>query len=73
MADIAVAIIVLAAGIVMLAMDESELGAMAVTASLGYIGGAFRDKPGGLDEAVRTLAREMPYPEELEGDDGEVA
>lgn len=72
--DLAIAVAVLVSGIVLVALDERELGAMAITTALGYIAGAFREKPGGLDEAFRLGAAELRYIDnEGEADDGEVA
>lgn len=72
--DLIIAIVVLVAGIVLVIVEERELGAMAITTALGYIAGAFRERPGGLDEAVRLGNVEVEYTEdEAEADDGEVA
>lgn len=59
LADIILAIAVLATGIILLAIGEKDLGSLSITTSLGYIAGAFRDKPGGLDEAVKTGLAEL--------------
>lgn len=72
--DLIIAVVVLAAGIVLVVVNERELGAMAVTTALGYIAGAFRERPGGLDEAVRLGNIEVEYTEdEVGANDGEVA
>ena len=74
--DLAIAVAVLIAGIVLVVIDERDLGTMAITTALGYIAGALREKPGGLDEAVRVGVADLYDIEEiegLEGDDGEVA
>lgn len=72
--DLIIAIVVLVAGIVLVVVEERELGAMAITTALGYIAGAFRERPGGLDEAVRLGNVEVEYTEDgAEADDGEVA
>lgn len=61
MIDIVVAIVLLIAGIVLVALGERDLGAVVVSTALGYIAGAYRDKPGGLDEAVRVGAVDVEY------------
>lgn len=57
--DIVLAVILLVAGIVLVALSERDLGSVVITAALGYIAGAYRDKPGGLDEAVRLGEAEL--------------
>lgn len=64
--DILLAIALLIAGIVLIALGERDLGSVVVTAALGYIAGAYRDKPGGLDEAVRLGDADVHYVEEGE-------
>ena len=59
MIDIIIAIVLLIAGIILVALGERDLGSVVVTAALGYIAGAYRDKPGGLDEAVRLGEAEL--------------
>jgi hypothetical protein len=59
--DIAVAVIILLAGIVLLAIEQYDQGSIAVSASLGYLIGAIREKPGGLDEAVMLGNAEVEY------------
>lgn len=71
--DLAVAVAVLIAGIVLVIIDERELGSMAITTALGYVAGALREKPGGLDEAVRLGAADLIQIDDMEGNDGEVA
>jgi hypothetical protein len=66
MLDIAIAIVLLVAGISLVALGERDLGSVVVTAALGYIAGAYRDKPGGLDEAVRLGEAELHYVEDGE-------
>lgn len=61
MIDIVVAIVLLIAGIVLVALGERDLGAVVVSTALGYIAGAYRDKPGGLDEAVRLGEVDVEY------------
>jgi len=65
--DLIAAIVVLVAGVVLTALGERELGGVAVTASVGYIIGSYREKPGGLDEAVRVGAADLQYMD-TEGD-----
>lgn len=64
--DIIIAAVLLIAGIALIALGEKELGSLAVTSALGYIAGAYRDKPGGLDEAVRLGEADVHYVEDGE-------
>lgn len=64
--DIIAAAVLLLAGIALIALSERDLGSVVVTAALGYIAGAYRDKPGGLDEAVRLGEAEIEYIEDGE-------
>jgi hypothetical protein len=59
--DLAIALAVLFTGIVLIFLGERDLGSMAVTTALGYVAGALREKPGGLDEAVRVGAVDIEY------------
>lgn len=64
--DIIIAIILLIAGIVLITLSERDLGSVVVSTALGYIAGAYRDKPGGLDEAVRLGDADVHYVEDGE-------
>jgi hypothetical protein len=65
--DIVLAVITLIVGAVMLVFapeDTHSLAQMIVAGMASYILGAFRDKPGGFDEAMRVSDT---YYEEMDG------
>ena len=71
--DLAVALVLFVGGIIMLAGGYGEMGSMSVTAGIGFLSGLYRDRPGGIDEAVRGGSVDFRYIEDEEGNDGEVA
>lgn len=59
--DLVAAVVVLVIGAALAILGHDDMGGMIVTAMIGYIVGAFREQPGGLDEAVRLGEADLTY------------
>ena len=51
--DLVISVIVLISGVGLLVFGDREYGGILITTSLGYISGAMRVQPGGLDDMYR--------------------
>lgn len=59
--DLIAAVTVLVAGIVLVVLEEREIGGIVVSSALGFIAGLYRERPGGLDQAIRRGDVEVDF------------